>query len=275
VRERIAHALFDQGDVGEAALPPLDYLTTQWTVLPRYLGLVVVPFGLNVDHDAAVQHGPTPAAVAGLVLLVAFAASGLVAARRWPLVGFGVLWFFIAMSVESSFIPILDTMMEHRVYLAMPGLALLLGALFVRLSCRWRRLGVALAVALVVLLPALTFSRNLVWRTPLALWSDALRKSPDKARVHVNLGVAYHGLERFDEAIRHYCRALEINPRIAIARQNLEIALEGVGKLDAAIDRAMSDARVQRRRNGSLLVEYDLAATVCPTAASANRAHPD
>jgi len=37
------------------------------------------------------------------------------------LIAFGIIWFFLALSVESSFIPIEDVIFEHRLYLPSIG----------------------------------------------------------------------------------------------------------------------------------------------------------
>jgi hypothetical protein len=204
----------------------IDYFLTQCTVIPRYLRLVVGPWGFTIDHDVALAHGPSPAVAAGFLLLAALLGFGLYAARRRPVVGFGILWFFVALSVESSVFPIRDVMNEHRMYLAMPGVALVAASLFIA-AVQWRpAVSFALGGAVAALLCALTFARNQVWQTQLSLWTDALEKSPHKARVHANVGTALQLDGRLDEAIPHYCRALEIDPKNARAHYHLEVILE-------------------------------------------------
>jgi protein O-mannosyl-transferase len=246
-------------------LTPWQYFLTQCTVLPRYLVLLVNPFGLNVDHDVAVASGLSAAPAAGLLFLLALAAAGFALARRAPLVGYGILWFFVTMSVESSFLPIGDAMMEHRMYLAMPGICLAAGAGFVVARRHWRRVADVAGVALIALLALLTYQRNEVWQTPLSLWTDALHKSPHKARVHLNVGVAYHGIGELDEAIRQYCEALALDPSLSLARDNIEIALDQQGKLDEVIRQGAQHSRPAKNGPpGSVVIEYDVAAYACP-----------
>jgi Tfp pilus assembly protein PilF len=64
----------------------------------------------------------------------------------------------------------------------------------------------------VALLTALTVVRHGVWQTPESLWRDALAKSPEKSRPYVNVGMVAHSDGNLDEAIRDYCKALEIDP---------------------------------------------------------------
>lgn len=261
----ILQGLLRQGEAPNTRVGPIDYFLTQCTVLPRYLKLVVWPTGLNVDHDVPVIHAITPAVVAGFAMMAALAAFGFFSLRRWPLVGFGILWFFVTMSVESSFLPIIDAMMEHRVYLAMPGIALVAAAGFVWLFERRRQVAVAVGVVLLLLLPSLTFARNQVWGSALSLWTDALSKSPNKARVHVNVGVANHAAGNLDEAIRQYCRALELAPNVNLARDNIEIALDQQGKLDGIIEGLLENAQpVPNGPEGGIIFEYDVAQYACP-----------
>lgn len=248
-----------------APLGPLDYFLTQLTVLPRYLALLLLPLGLNVDHDVPTATSPlAPPVLGGLMLLVALAALGIWALRSRPLAGYGILWFFIAESVESTFLPIDDVMMEHRMYLAMPGFALLFAAAYCAARERWRAPARVAAAAVAAALVVLTYTRNQVWRTPLSLWSDAARKSPGKARVQVNLGVAYHVENRLDEAIRHYCAALRVDPEIGLARDNIEIALEQQGRLDEVIPQVVPKRlAAPHAPPGAVVLDVDVSQVVC------------
>jgi hypothetical protein len=210
----------------------LEYLLTQATVLPRYLRLVVLPWGLNVDHDVPIAHGLSAPVVAGAMFLATLMALGFSQVRRRPLVAFAFLWFFITLGVESSVIPIDDVMVEHRMYLPMAGLALGAGWLFAAAVQRAPRAAWSAGAVAAVGLLALTFARNVIWLSPVTLWVDAAGKSPDKARVHLNAGVAYHQADRLDEAVEHYCRALRLKPDDHLAHDNLEIALDALGKFD-------------------------------------------
>jgi hypothetical protein len=215
-------------------ISPLEYLFTQVVVIPRYLRLVVLPWGLNVDHDIAVERSFSPAVVSGFAFLAILLAFGLYAVRRWPVLGFATLWLFVALSVESSVLPIHDVMVEHRMYLVMPGIALAAGNGFAWVFRQRRSPALIAGAAALLVLSALTFMRNEVWRTHVSLWSDALAKSPRKARVYVNLGQALHLAGRVDEAISRYCQALALDPRHVRARVNLDAAVEE--QTDAALD---------------------------------------
>ena len=252
---RVADALAGPPATPDGALPTFgEYLLTEATVVPRYLLLIVRPWGLNVDHDVPLVRTVTPAVAGGLVVLAALAIAAVTQVRRRPLAAFAILWLFVALSVESSVIPIVDPMVEHRMYLPMVGVAIGIGALFATAAERVPRLAWSAGGAAIVGLIALTFARNLVWQSPLTLWLDATEKSPDKARPQLNLGVAYHQLEQLDDAIPHYCRALQLAPDDRLAHDNLEIALEALG-----IGASVKDARP----DGTTVLEMKSPETFC------------
>jgi hypothetical protein len=259
---RLTEAVLQRQLVVGPTLSPLGYLLTQTTVVPRYVLLAVRPWGLNVDHDVPAVTSPTPAVAAGALFLVVLLGGGLAAVPRWPLVGYAIVWMFITLAVESSILPIADVMMEHRMYLPMVGVALAAAAGFAAALERVPRAALAFGAAAVAMLVALTVARNTVWQSPLTLWLDAVEKSPRKARVHVNVGVAYHGVDRLDDAVRHYCRALRLDPDIALAADNLEIALDAQGTLDA-LDGRMVEPNANPQTRGAVIVEIELD-QVCP-----------
>lgn len=245
-----------------AQVSPLSYFFTQCVVIPRYVRMVLLPYGFNVDHDVPLEAHVNGNVMGGFVFLAALFGLGAFAVRRRPMIGFGILWFFLALSIESSFIPIRDPMNEHRMYLAMPGVSFVLASIFVEATLRWAALAWAVGVAFAGLLCITTFIRNEVWRTQRALWEDALQKSPGKARVHVNYGTALHLDGELDEAIEHYCRALEIEPGNRRARSNINIAQQ------EQVDRGEAVLEVQVQPDGTVI---GVAVDPCPAAETKNR----
>ncbi len=261
-------AIFSQGLHTPGALGPLDYFLTQMVVIPRYLALALAPVGQNVDHDIRLATGFDPGVAAGALLLLGLVAVGLWALRSYPVLGFGILWVLVTLSVESSFIPIFDVMMEHRMYLAMPGVAVLFAGGVSWVAARNKRAALVSTVVVVAVLSVLTFQRNRVWQSALSLWTDSVSKSPNKARVHINVGVAHHALDHLEPAIFHYCRAIEIDPEISVARDNIEIAVEQQGRLDdvmAQIEPKQVETQVAMpgAPKGAIVLEYDISTVVC------------
>jgi tetratricopeptide (TPR) repeat protein len=70
-----------------------------------------------------------------------------------------------------------------------------------------------------------------------ALYVQVLRAYPGAGRIRSNLGAAYAGLGRYDEAVAEYRRALQTEPDPAI-RKNLALALQKGGRIREAADEA-------------------------------------
>ena len=259
---RVVNALFmpRHSLLGDKRPTPLTYLYTQAIVVPRYIGLALLPLGLNVDHDVPFTPTLTRAGVVGAILLAALAVGALWLLPHQPLMAFGLLWFFVTLSVESSLLPIDDAMVEHRMYLPMAGLSVSVGWIVAVLIGALPRLGTMLGLAGAAALLFLTLARNMVWLSPVTLWLDAADKSPDKARVHANLGAAYQKADRLDDAIVHHCRALQLAPDEPSANDNLDLALTLRGDYDSVVPEV-----VERRPDGSVVMAFPAPVTFCPT----------
>jgi tetratricopeptide (TPR) repeat protein len=183
-----------------------EYLLTQFRVIVTYLRLLALPVGQNLDYDYPVErtffHLPV---MLSFLLLAGIAVLGWYLIRRSSrgerglrLAGFGILWFFLTLSVESSIVPIADVIFEHRVYLPSAGMFLAAGAGFgllrEHLAGRGASVRKAASIAgwcVVLALAAAAYARNEVWRDELTLWRDVVAKSPGKARAYQSLGNAY------------------------------------------------------------------------------------
>jgi tetratricopeptide (TPR) repeat protein len=243
-------------DVGEATrvhttLGRAEYLFTQFRVIVTYLRLLLLPMDQNLDYDYPVFGSFfAPEVFLSFLLLTLVLGTGgylLYRDRHAPgagrLTAFGIFWFFLTLSVESSVIPIADVIFEHRLYLPSVGFFLAVtSALFwgaERLRARWtnavRAVAVGLAAAVVVL-AGLTAARNVVWQSEVSLWEDVIRKSPLKARGYNGLGLAYYNRNQNDKAIEAFARAIALHPSYGVAFNNIGNAFFRSGLYDRALE---------------------------------------
>lgn len=222
-----------------------DYLLTQSVVVAKYLGLLLFPAGQSIDHAVPIQTSllaprVLSTAMLHLSLIVAALVAGRAGRRRGaPLLtiaALGVLWFYETLLVESSLIPIVDVMYEHRAYLPSAGILLVAAALLVRLPRpQWTRGKAAAAGLVVLLLCALTVLRNRVWRDDLSLWLDAAQKAPGSSRSLNNVGVAYGRRGEREVAADWFRRAMAADPSNSKAWVNLGEMLQETGRCGQAI----------------------------------------
>jgi tetratricopeptide (TPR) repeat protein len=163
-----------------------------------------MPVNLNLDPQIpqinSAMNGWFLAASVIIGLLIAVSA---LAYRRKPLITFGILWFFITISVTSSFIPLLDLAAERRVYLPLSGSIVLFELMLVTVARQVRRGSLRNAVLAIVLLafPLTTFIKNVEYTDPVKLWRTCAILSPRKFRPMRNMGGALMQANRHDEAL--------------------------------------------------------------------------
>jgi tetratricopeptide (TPR) repeat protein len=144
------------------------------------------------------------------------------------LASFGIFWFFITLSVESSIIKIRDVIFEHRLYLPSVGFFLAVVAIstlgiipLARNFKDFQKIILPLVSAIIIILAGMTYSRNNVWRDWISIWSDTVSKSPGKPRAHNVLGIGYFYGLKFDEALREYEEAVRLKPDFIEAYYNM------------------------------------------------------
>jgi tetratricopeptide (TPR) repeat protein len=193
-------------------LPWHHYLFTQCRVIWSYIRMAVLPFGQNVDHDVQISRNLMDnLAVFGLMGLILVTIAAWYFRRQFPLASYGWLMFLVLLAPTSSIVPIRDVIAERRMYLPLIGLLLIAIEFLSRVRLTHKALATGLA-AVVVIFGVLTWNRNQVWSSPIALWEDTVAKSSKKARPHFQLAYAYYNANRCNDALPHYESAGRFEP---------------------------------------------------------------
>ncbi len=240
--------LNDMGDK-TALMGPLtrgEYLATQLRVIVTYLRLLVLPVGQNLDYDYPVfRTFIAPEVLLSLLLHLALIGAAvflwLRSRRTTPLLrlpAFGVFWFYLTLSVESSIVPIADVIFEHRLYLPSVGACIALTAcafIAAQQSGKGRWLVPVLAGAVIIFSGA-AFARNRIWQSEVSLWEDVVRKSPERSRGYHNLGLAYIKNNEMLKALGAYSKAIALDPYEPSAYTNRGIIYYALGQFERALE---------------------------------------
>ncbi|MBF0558044.1 MAG: tetratricopeptide repeat protein [Nitrospirae bacterium] len=233
----------EPGAYGSKVYSRWDYFFTQFRVLVTYLRLLFFPVNQNIDYDYPVYKSffdlPVLMSFAFLTALFAFGVYLIVRKKNsngcsepahsfadspaLRLLGFGILWFFITLSVESSIIPVLMLIDEYRMYLPSVGLIIsVVSAVFLLYEQIDIKPVFILApfVLAITALSVATYFRNELWNDKISLWEDTVRKSPSKARAHCNLAIAYNEHNMFEKAVEQYQIAIDLIPDFAAMAYN-------------------------------------------------------
>lgn len=224
-----------------------EYLWTQFGVVINYLRLLIFPMGQSIDHDYSLaRHFFSFQVLLPLFLIMMLLGTAVVLWLRsgshsennpWlRLIAFGIIWFFVTISVESSIIPLDDLFVEHRIYLPSIGFFTALLAM-IALYVTNRTVGAtqAILVAVIVLLCLATVRRNALWADNVAIWRDAVSKSSKNARPYNNLGYWLNQAGRHEEAVTVLRRGVVLFPDYTKIYMNLGIALSSLERLDEAL----------------------------------------
>ena len=209
--------------IGEALIDaPVRVMTqqvsTQFKAITYYARLIVVPHGLNVEHQFAVARSLVDATVVLSAVMVGSLGylfwRSLVAGSRPA--GFWLGWMFVSLA-PTFIVPLNVIVSERRLYMVAIGAIALVVWIVRQSNLNGRRL----LPGPIILFAVLTIQRNQVWATEHSLWFDAAEKSPQAVRPHLRLGTVYSGMGDRSAAFTEYERALELDPGNAPALNNL------------------------------------------------------
>ncbi len=233
-------------------IPRHIYLFTEFRVLLTYVRLLFFPVNLNIDYDYPLSRSlfETDTFFA-MIVHITLIVSAIILIKRsvhGRLVGTGILWYYITLSVESSIIPITDVIFEHRLYLPFTGFILVLaGAVlwFVPLK-RYGKALIILISIIVIVLGTATFLRNSVWLSQRSIWEDAVEKSPGKVRTRLNYALTLPP----EEAIKELEWVLSKDPWNLSALNKLARIFMEMGRI--------SEAEEILKKSGQIVSEKEL-----------------
>lgn len=221
-------------------LSAYQYAINIFPLFAQYLSKLLFPVGLNAFY---VFHPITSIlemkGVASLGVAAAFMVFALMLAKKKRMAFFGLCLIALPL-IPALYIPALgeNTFAERYLYLPSFGFVFLIALIAAYAEKRREAFTFFIIISgLVLCLYTLaTVQRNRVWRNEYDLWVDTVKKSPDGATPHNNLGIVYNDRGETDRAIEQFQMALRLKPNYAAARNNLGLAYGKKGMVDRAIE---------------------------------------
>lgn len=170
----------------------IDRLATQPLILWDYIRLALIP-SLNAygpfHDDVQVVSSYGKSLIATMAFLVILGV-GLYLRHRFPMLLVAVLWFFCGHLVESTVI-MLEPYFEHRNYIAIYGIALMLACAVVMASERYKKLLLgAFAGYVAMQFMVLAMLAN-IWGDSVAAAEHWAQVKPESSRAHMALSENY------------------------------------------------------------------------------------
>jgi tetratricopeptide (TPR) repeat protein len=205
-------------------------LTTS-KVICVYLFLLAAPFGLHMERRIKVADSIfSPEVILSLAVILSIAAAIYIFSKKSRMAFFAGLWFFIGLIPVSNIVPINSFIAEHWLYLPAIGVYMLVGLACARFfygppggrsSGASRRVVVSALTCMFIFFGVVTFERNKDWKDGVTFFKNALKYSPNNAKLHLNFGNVYYYIGRRDDAMREYNRTIELQPASPGAYSNI------------------------------------------------------
>lgn len=228
-----------------------EYLRSQITTVGYYFRVIFIPDSLCFDCGYFGSwpvinsvFGDSMLVWGGLLLLIVL--SAFWAWQRFPLWTFAILGSAVVMAPTSTFVPLSDLYVEHRLYLPIGFLGLAVAVMFYEASSllaarvdfspeRLRAVRFGTATVVCALLTLITVGRNDLFADPIAMWEDTLQKAPQNRRVQYTLGNFYGRAGRYEDAIERYKQALLLKPGVAKVHVNMGSTYNKMGRPEDAV----------------------------------------
>lgn len=198
---------------------------TFFRVLVVYLGLIFWPRNLHMERSVEIATSFFSwDIIFGGVIFVGLLTLAFTQLRRLPILGFGILWFFIGLAPTSNIlVPINNLLYEHWLYFPLIGIFLILFWLGIALTrgFRHQKFFLVIPVIFMIFLGYTTVIRNNEWRNPISFYLQVLKYSPKSYRIINNLGKTYAEQAEYQNAEIMYKRAINLYPDNPIAYHNL------------------------------------------------------
>lgn len=222
------------------------YALNQPRVILHYLRLALWPHPLNFDYfwrDAKNWAELLP----GLLAIGSLLGLTFWALVRKPRLAFFFVFFFFILAPTSSVMPILDLAVEHRMYLPLAPVVVVLVFTIYNLFTKIhfsnpliyttiKLLGLFTLASSLAILGSLTYLRNEDYKNPIDIWRDAVNKAPDNPRAHHNYAYNLAEAGYFEHALHEYAFAIKLAPNMPIFRSNYGVTLGKIGRYSESLE---------------------------------------
>ena len=206
----------------------------------EYLTSLLLPFDLNFCHTFhPIISLFKPKGMISIVVAVLFLIAAMVAYRKNRMLCFSLLLVVVPL-LPVFYIKAISWKPFAERYLYLPSFGfVLLPAVFLSWADeKLPRAARSITIVFIIIAGSYTIgtiNRNNVWKDQFNLWSDTVKKSPDSAESHNNLGNEYALKGQLDRAAAEFQAALRLKPDYVEAHYNLGNAYAAQGQLDRAV----------------------------------------
>ncbi len=186
-----------------AAKSSMEQLATEFMMLGKYIGLLIIPYPLSYDYSynqIPIVSFANIKAVGSLLLYLALGSYALWTFRKKTVYGFAILYYFITIFLTSNLLIKIGSSFGER-FLFAPSLGYCMALPFIIASLfrlnpaemKWRQKNYFYAAIGVILLiyASITIPRNRDWQDNYTLFTADIAHASNSARAHEALASEY------------------------------------------------------------------------------------
>lgn len=153
----------------------------------------------------------------------------------------GIIFFLIVLIPVYNIVPIGVPFAERYLYLPTVGFSMFMGIIIHsflnnKAASSYRIAWLSIIFFIVISINSLlVVKRNMVWQNDFSLWYDVVKKMPNSAFAHNNIGLAYAEDSQFDAAITHFQKAVQLQPNYLYPYSNLGFVYSQQSRFDEAV----------------------------------------
>ena len=190
-------------------------LGTESNILVFYLKNILTPNITNMNlylDDFPISGITSTKSLISYLILFSFLTLAIRFFESNPLVTFGVIFFFLSHTLESTFLP-LELAFEHRNYTGTIGISIAVVAAMAQLlrKLNFEKLKYFFATITLVLISFQSYSRNIEWSDDLILNSLAVENNPRSERAKLSLAISLLSRSMLTEAVDLFEKAAAEN----------------------------------------------------------------
>ncbi len=203
----------------------------------RYLVMTAWPAHLGVFYPHLRAAIPLWQPFLASAVLIAITAAAVAYWRRHPYAIVGWLWYLGTLVPVIGIVQVGDQALADR-YTYIPHIGVFVAVTWLLLPSirQHARIAACVAFAILVALGVRTYVQTRTWRDTIVMFEHSLLVEPDNYRAHKGLGVAYADeRKQYDKAVEHCSRAVALDPNDATLHYNLGNAYMGLGRVEDAV----------------------------------------
>ena len=199
----------------------------------RYIGMLLLPIGLNYFHVFHAIHGVILGLVASVVAIGAIAAAFWRAPKAF--VAYGILWVAVTIAPALNLTGVGENVFTERyLYLPSVGFCWIAGWAWWLLAEQRMKAAQIVAAALALACVVATVARNRDWQDTFTMLQVTVKASPDAGLMHDALAAEYIDRENVNAALAEERLAVQYEPQMAMLHKKLGYILMGLNPREAA-----------------------------------------